>query len=74
MEKCLFCNGISVLRIKDGNYYILSEDQECMQRVDFNRFVEKVRLFKDLYEHTWSGEFKKEYEDILEYIRLENYI
>lgn len=69
MEKLLMENGVSVLMIRDNKYYILSDDGECMQKVDFKRFKEEVERFRNLYEFTWSKDFKREYEDILEYIK-----
>ena len=69
MEKLLMGNGGAVLMIRDNEYYILSEDESAMQKVDFNRFKEEVEKFRNLYEHTWSKDFKREYEEILEYIK-----
>lgn len=69
MEKLLMGNSGSLLMIRDNNYYILNEDGSAMQKVSFEEFVEEVKRFRNLYEHTWSKEFKKEYEDILEYIK-----
>lgn len=69
MRKVLMGNFGSVLMIEDNNYYILNEDESAMQKVDFKRFVEEVERFRNLYEFTWSKDFKREYEDILEYIK-----
>ena len=68
MEKLLIGNGGAVLMIRDNEYYILNEDESAMQRVNFEEFVKEVERFRNLYEHTWSKEFKRQYEDILEYI------
>ena len=69
MRKALMGDFGSVLMIEDNNYYILNEDGSAMQKVDFKRFVEEVERFRNLYEFTWSKDFKREYEDILEYIK-----
>lgn len=69
MEKLLIGNGGAVLMIRDNEYYILNEDESAMQKVSFEEFAKEVEIFRNLYEHTWSKEFKSQYEDILEYIR-----
>lgn len=69
MKKLLMGNFGAVLMIEDDNYYILSEDGSAMQKASFEEFVAEVERFRTLYELTWSKEFKKEYEDILEYIK-----
>lgn len=64
MFKSLMGSFGEVLRIEDDKYYILSEDQECFQEVDFERFVKEYKKFENLYNTTWSKEFKEEYEAI----------
>lgn len=58
-----------ILRIENGVYYILTEDGECLQRVSADKCKKYFLLYEDLYNNTWCKEFKKQYENIKEYLK-----
>lgn len=66
-----------LLRIEDNdyftNYFILSEDGECLQRVNADKFKKEFLLYEDLRNNTWDKEFKKQYDVIKNYLKGVNY-
>ena len=69
MKLSLWCNGVEILRIEYGNYYITNEEWECFQKVDLATLKKRVEELKELCTTTWSKEMRKEYQDIVDYIR-----
>ena len=69
MRLSLMGSSAEILRIEDGNYYITNEDWGCFQKVDLETFKKKVESLKKVCTTTWDKEMRKEYQEIVDYIK-----
>lgn len=61
----LFINGGEVLRYnrQDDIYYISSEDNECLMKVDRETFMKELAKYSWI-KNSWDDKTKKDYENL----------
>ena len=69
MRKSLFMNGVEIMAIIDGRFYIPNDEYgwECLVECTKNQFIEKLKQMSWVCLTTWCKELKQEYLDLVDY-------
>lgn len=70
MIKRVSINEGEVLRIEDGRYYILNDEEpgyECMTEVSRDKFIEAIGKYAYVCLTSWDAKLKQDYLDLVEY-------
>lgn len=70
--KVLMFNGVGQFEI-DGNEFAIPYDEiygwECMQKVDYETFMEELRKRKHIWYNSWDEKCKEEYDRFYKYAK-----
>lgn len=65
-------NGVGQFEIK-GNEFLIPYDEEygyeCMQQVDYERFMDELTKRKHIWYNSWDKQCKSDYDNFYEYAK-----
>lgn len=69
MRKDLMMNGVGVMAIIDGKYYITDKEWECYIGCTREEFIEELKKMSWVCLTSWDKELKKDYLELVEYCK-----
>ena len=57
----LFLNGVSVMGIENGKYYITNKEWECYKECSRKEFIEELKNMSWVCLTTWDKELREQY-------------
>lgn len=65
----LMMNGVGVMTIENGKYYITNKEWECYQECTRNEFIEELKKMSWVCLTSWNKELRKQYLDLVDYVK-----
>lgn len=65
----LMFNGVGILKIENGNFYIVDEDFEVYKKVTKNDFIKEMNKYAYVCLTCWDKEIRKKYLDFVDYCK-----
>lgn len=65
----LMMNGVGVLKVEDGMYYIVDDEWEVYKQVDRKDFIEELKKMSYVCLTSWDKGLRKEYLDLVDYVK-----
>lgn len=65
----LMMNGVGVMTIENGKYYITDEEWECYKECSRNDFIEELKKMSWVCLTSWSEELRQQYLDLVDYVK-----
>jgi len=69
MRKELFMNGVGIMAIIDGKYYIEDEEWGCYKGCNRNEFIEELKQISWVCLTSWNKQLRNEYLDLVNYCK-----
>lgn len=65
----LMMNGVGIMTIENGKYYIINEEWECYQECTRNEFIEELKKMSWVCLTSWNKELRQQYLDLVDYVK-----
>ena len=65
----LMMNGVGIMTIENGKYYITNEEWECYQECTRNEFIEELKKMSWVCLTSWDKELRQQYLDLVDYVK-----
>ena len=65
----LIFNGYGILKVENGNYYIVDNVWECYKQVDRNEFIKEMNKFAYVCLTSWDKQDRQNYLDLVDYVK-----
>lgn len=62
-------NGYGILKVENGNYYIVDNVWECYKQVDRNEFIKEMNKFAYVCLTSWDKQDRQNYLDLVDYVK-----
>ena len=62
-------NGVGIMTIENGKYYITNEEWECYQECTRNEFIEELKKMSWVCLTSWDKELRQQYLDLVDYVK-----
>ena len=64
----LMFNGMGILKVEDGNYYIVDEKFEAYKKVTREDFIQDMNKYAYVCLTSWDKQDRQNYLDLVDYV------
>lgn len=64
----LMFNGMGILKVEDGNYYIVDEEFEVYKKVTREDFIKDMNKYAYVCLTSWDKQSRQNYLDLVDYV------